>query len=297
MSRTVLGKCRILVLMAILLFVMFPNVGDSASHVVFSMGDRADDDFGYGSVVYPLHEVFEPGLFDLRRVHIWYDDQNTYFDISFALINNPWNAPEGFFHQLIDVYIDAEPGGHTVPVAPGAGVRFSPEAGWEYRLRIQPWGGSRWLDARSDPAKAYPVIASVLPDDKTIRAQVPFSVADPPSRVWQYYVLVGGFDTFGPDQYRIIQETATQWSFGGAVTPDGPNVIDLLDSGFGKKAQKNQLEAHHLAEGEYPVVLPVSHGLSLPFTWGHLLSSLAVLLLLGSIFYIVFRQQPPGHAG
>ena len=44
---------------------------------------------------------------------------------------------------------------------------FSPDAGWEYRLRIQPWAGSRWVDARSEPAQVYPVDVAVLPDGKT----------------------------------------------------------------------------------------------------------------------------------
>ena len=297
MSPGILGKCIVLALAAIMLSAGLPCAAQGASHVVFSMEDHPGDDFGQGQVSYPEHQVFEPGLFDLRRVHIWHDDENTYYDISFAKITNPWNAPEGFFHQLIDIYIDAEPGGHTVPAAPGAGVQFSPEAGWEYRLRIQPWGGSRWLDARWDPAKVYPVAVSVLPDDKTIRAQVPLTVAEHPSRVWQYYVLVGGFDTFGPDQYRVVEESASKWSFGGATTSNSPNVIDLLDGGLGRKSQKSQLNVENLAEGECPVLLPVSHGLSLPFTWWHLLASFAVLVLLSGIFYAVFRQQPPGHGG
>lgn len=296
MSHGVLGKQHVVFALAVVMVLaVLPHIAQGASYVVFSMEDKVDDDFGYGGVSYPEHQVFEPGLFDLRRVHIWYDDENTYYDISLTNVTNPWNAPEGFFHQLIDIYIDAEPGGHTVPAAPGPKVQFSPEAGWEYRLRIQPWGGSRWLDARTDPAKAYPVTASVLPDDETIRATVPFAVAERPARVWQYYVLVGGFDTFGPDQYRVVEEAASKWSFGGAATPSCSNVIDLLDGGLGKKAQKSQLSAEKLGEGEYPLLLPVSHGLSLPFTWGHLLSSFAVLALLSGIFYVVFRQQPPGH--
>ena len=82
----------------------------AAGTVLFTMEDRAGDDWGPGDLKYPLHQVFEPGLFDLRRVHVWHDDRNLYFDVSFALVTNPWNAPEGFFHQLIDIYIDAEPG-------------------------------------------------------------------------------------------------------------------------------------------------------------------------------------------
>jgi len=294
--RTKIWSAMTMVGVMLVWILPFAGQNVAASQVVFSVEDRLGDDYGSGAVTYPLHHVFEPGLFDLRRVHIWHDNENIYFDISFAKVTNPWKAPEGFFHQLIDVYIDSEPGGHLKPVAPGPGIMFSPEAGWEYRLRIQPWGGSRWLDARSDPAKVHPIKALLLPDNKTIRGEVPLEIAGIPTRKWQYYVLVGGFDTFGPDQYRAIQEVASQWSFGGATMADGPNVIDLLDPRLGgKRSQKAQLETKDLAQGEYPVLIPVSHGLSLPFTMGHLLASLAMLCLLGGIFITVFRQEPPGY--
>jgi carbohydrate-binding DOMON domain-containing protein len=264
--------------------------------VLFSVEDRAGDDYGAGDLVYPLHEVFEPGLFDLRRVHVWHDDAKLYFDVSFALVTNPWNAPEGFFHQLIDIYIDGEPGGYTEPAAQGPGVRFAPDAGWEYRLRIQPWAGSRWVDARSYPAKVYPVEVLVLPDGKTIRAEVPLEAAGQPSRGWRYYVLVGGFDTFGPDNYRAVEETPTQWSFGSTHSGGSIRVVDILDAGSGKRSQKAQLRAGEGPEG-VPVLIPVDGGLSLPFTWQHLLASIVVLTLLGSMFLLLPRQKPPGQSG
>ena len=267
------------------------------SRILFSMEDRAGDDYGAGSITYPLHEVFEPGLFDLRRVHIWHDDHNIYFDVSFARVTNPWNAPEGFFHQLIDIYVDAEAGGHTQPVAPGPGVQFSSEAGWEYRLRVQPWGNSQWLDGRSSPGKVHRVKVLVLPDGKTIRAEVPLTLAKSPNRGWRYYVLVGGFDIFGPDHYRLVKETATQWSFGGGPRQGCPNIIDILDPGPQRRNQKAQLAVKDPSPDAMPMLLPVGPGLSLPFTWGHLVASLVVLGILLGIFFLMFHQSPPSRVG
>lgn len=285
----------LLIAISTMMLVPYGVTAAGGSHVLFSMEDRVGDDYGQGSVTYPLHDVFEPGLFDLRRVHIWHDDDNLYFDVSFGRVTNPWNAPEGFFHQLIDIYIDAEPGGHTNPVAPGPGVQFSPDAGWEYRLRIQPWGHSQWLDGRLTPGKAYPIEALALPDGKTIRAEVPLAAAGSPHKGWRYYVLVGGFDTFGPDHYRRVTETATQWCFGGGFS-EGPQVIDLLDGGPGRRNQKAQL-ATKGPDDKLPVLLPVGPGISLPFTWGNLLASLVVLGILGGMFIALSRQVPPGQAG
>ena len=282
--------------MILITLVTFVVTAAGASQVLFSMEDRAGDDYGHGSITYPLNDVFEPGLFDLRRVHIWHDDDNLYFDVSFSRVTNPWSAPEGFFHQLIDVYVDAEPGGHTKPVASGPGVQFSPDAGWEYRLRIQPWGHSQWLDGRVSPGKAYPVRALLLPDGKTIRGEVPLAIIGSPHRGWRYYVLVGGFDTFGLDHYRSVKETATQWCFGGGLPDGGPQVIDLLDGGSGRRNQKAQLTLKG-GNDDPPVLLPVGPGISLPFTWGHLLASLIVLCVLGGIFLALFRQLPPDQAG
>lgn len=292
-SRSIISRGMKLCLVVGLIGLLVLADGVQASQVIFTLKDPPNDDKGSGAVVYPLHESFEPGLFDLRRFHVWQNDEYLYFDVTFARVTNPWNAPEGFFHQLIDIYIDAEQGGHTQPAAPGVGVEFDKHAGWEYRLRIQPWGGSRWLDARYDPGRVHPVTALLLPDERTIRAQVPLAVTGTPARHWQFYVLVGGFDAFGPDHYRVIRKAASQWYFGGGDDRGaGPNVVDLLTGGLGSKSQARQLESYDPEIGKKAVLVPVGNSLSLPFTVWHLVGSCLVLLGLGGIFWVLWCHKP-----
>lgn len=65
-------------------------------------------------MVYPSHEVFVPGLFDLLKFQVSVDQQFVFFDFQFAALTNPFRAPEGYFHQRLELYI-------TTGVNPGPG--------------------------------------------------------------------------------------------------------------------------------------------------------------------------------
>ena len=209
------------------------GTGAAQETTVFHMNDPVGDDRGPGGYRYPSHHTFVPGLFDLTSFAVRTDGEHVHFDLTFGAVVNPWDAPEGFYHQLIDIYIDTTPGeGRTEPLRPGPRVRFDPAHAWDVRVRAAPFGGTRLHragDAPDAPGLARGLAAQVLKDGRTIRVAVPAAAIGMPRRSWRYYVLVGGFDAFGDDGYRAVGPEPTEWRFGGGDPANaGPQVIDIL---------------------------------------------------------------------
>lgn len=231
--------------------------------VVFSAVDPPGDDRGAGTVTYPTHHAFEPheGLFDLQRFQVSVQQRLVHMDLTFGHVTNPFAAPEGFYHQRVDVYIVIGSGeGSVEPFHPGPKVQFHPAYPWSVYLRIAPFGGTRlhtYRDPQDSPGRRRGIDTFVLPDGKTIRVTVPVELLGLPRRDWRYYVLVGGYDHFGEDEWRDVMEGEHPWAFGGGR--DGvttPRVIDLLAPGRGWWSQRRQLgqvPQDHI----YPVVRPV----------------------------------------
>src|SRR5690625_4699087 len=143
--------------MVILLFWLGLAVQASAEpQLLHSFWDRGGDDVGGGSLSYPLDATFEEGVLDLRRFVVLQDLEYFYFQFQFVHLSNPWNAPEGFYHPRIDLYMDTDPGvGLLLPLRPGPGeIRFSEAHPWDTWLRIAPWDGAALF--RYDDAPNYP---------------------------------------------------------------------------------------------------------------------------------------------
>ncbi|MGE5509074.1 MAG: glucodextranase DOMON-like domain-containing protein [Chitinophagales bacterium] len=218
--------------------------------LLFALSDPAGDDRGPGTYQYPRDAMFVPGLFDLRRFTVTYDARSIHFRLTFGALTNPWGAPEGFYHQRVDLYLDTEPGaGRTAPLRPGANVRFPARHAWDYLVRCAPWKGSR-----VEPGAA--AVAVAVEDGKTLHLTVPRTALPArPSRRWRYYVLVGGYDAFGPDEYRPVTSSGGRWVFGGGQDSNlDPNVLDVLAPRFGRHSQSRQLA---VAAGSPAMLYPV----------------------------------------
>ncbi|HHV63117.1 MAG TPA: hypothetical protein GXX51_10830 [Firmicutes bacterium] len=256
--------------LALFLFILFGtylgglSAAQGQARVVMDMDDPEGDDHGPGSYVYPLHKAFQhDGLFDLLHFTVSYDSEYVYFDSTFKEITNPWNAPEGFSHQLINIYIDSISGeGKTQTLKPGAQVVFDKRYAWDFQVKVLGWGGSRVFTAR-DTAESKGISdgvrAEVLPQSKTIRVAVPRAILGEPTPRWRYYVLVGSQDAFGIDDYRQVMEKPGNWVFGGGSDLDfDPNVIDMLAPGGGRYSQEAMLGSYNVARGTLATIHPVS---------------------------------------
>jgi len=258
-------------LVVILSLVLWVNITyASGGQVVFSRADPAGDDRGPGTYTYPRHAGFKPysGLLDLLHFQIVVYPDRVAFECSFAYVTNPWEAPENYFHQIIDVYIDCFEGGETRPARKGARVRFADAYAWDIGIRARPWGQSEIVYAGSVKGElpvavlkngGRPGIVSsvLLGDGRTIRITVPKEALPLISPDWHYYVLIGAYDRFGLDCYRSVAAQAGDWVFGGGVDDDiNPNVIDMLAASWGPYGQRRMLSSYDVDKGEYAVIYP-----------------------------------------
>lgn len=306
MRMSLYGRWGLTVMLSLLLW---SAPAFASERTVFAMADPRGDDRGPGTYAYPRDATFAPhrGLFDLVDFRVVRQDrghnQEVLFDLTFAEVTNPWRAPEGSSHIRVDIYIDTRDGaGRTEPWREGANVRFAPERGWDCLVRLAPWGesgavktvisggpearGEQVTSGQSGRDGTRTAVALNLAGPKTLRARVPLSFLGEPSSNWRYYVLVGSFDAFGPDNYRPVTKECGRWVFGGG--DDGavaPNVIDILAPRFGRLAQERQLAAFDVAKGERAVLQPANEG---PGGFPH--RGLAILLVLAAAGLFIWRR-------
>lgn len=249
-------------LLALLVIIGGYALVDGADHArtIFSMADPRSDDYGAGGMTYPLDKAFDPrhGLLDLVHFEVAHDEATVRFDLTFAQIENPFDAPEGFYHPRVDIYVHARvPGGATESLRPGPGVRFSSRYPWHLWLRIAPFEGTTlytWEDAPDSPGRRAGVSVSRVPDSTTVRVEVSSHLLPDPNPGWRYYVLVGSFDGFGSDGYRAVGAKGSNWLLGSDEGEGVPRVVDMLAPAWGPRRQERQLRA---TEAGPPVIVPV----------------------------------------
>jgi alpha-amylase/alpha-mannosidase (GH57 family) len=198
---------------------------------LWAMTDPKGDDFGPGTYVYPLNKVFAeaPGLFDLVRYAVYDAGDSWQMSFDFPSMPNPWNAPHGFSHPIIFVYLDVREGGRTDVHEEGkaAQVAFDPAHPWDFVLKIAGWPGygrHLWTAAGEGP-----FFVDVASDPKRGRVivTVPKSLL-PEIRGW-HYVLVGSQDGYGPNHIRPIGRAPGEWTGGGCPDPLwAPQLYDIL---------------------------------------------------------------------
>lgn len=194
---------------------------------IVSISDPSGDDYGPGNYTYPEDSVFDiNGLFDLERYKIYDAGGKWIFTFDFGAMTNPWSAPLGFSHQLINLYLDLKPEGRTETYKEGANVGFPTDGGWDYFLKVAGWPGygrelvtadgeKYKIDVSSDKKKNR-VIASVLKDLL-------------PSITGGHYLMVFSQDGYGKNHIRGVQKEPSTWQGGGNPAPSiGPNVYDYL---------------------------------------------------------------------
>ncbi|NLM36773.1 MAG: hypothetical protein GX202_01440 [Firmicutes bacterium] len=255
------------------------------AEVYFEAVDPAGDDYGPGSYIYPRNLAFRPyeGLYDLLWFRVAGDGQQLFFDLRIKEVTNPWNAPEGFIHPVIHIYLDTRPGGRTAPLSEALGVKLAPQYGWEFALVGVGWESSRLVYLSGNQTLVETDLTAIyLPDQKIIRLMAPVAVVGQPQKSWRYYVLVGAYDGFGPGFLREIRSEPGDWHFGGAAHAAAPRILDLLAPERGKYAQERQLQPGK--EG-MPVIYPVNRKKGIP--WGYLGAAGLVLVLGG-----VLKRRP-----
>ncbi len=250
--------------------------------VVFSYRDRSGDDVGPGTYVYPTDDSFSPHrrLLDLTLFQVALENDYIVFSFTFGALANPWNAPEGFYHPRIDLFIDSDPSqGRTEPLRPGPGdsVRFDPRHPWDMWLRIAPWDGAALFSYQDDPessGRQQGIHVAVANDGKTIQVSVPQHLMPLPQSDWRYYVIIGSFDALGVDGYRQVVPEPSRWLIGGASEHATSRIVDLAAPSFGR-TQARQLNP---PRGNPIVLYPIASP-SIAWYWPLLILSVVMPLL------------------
>ncbi len=230
---------RILGISLLALFILASLVQaiHAEPRIIFQMNDSKGDDYGAGKLLYPTHDVFVRGLFDLQKFEVVEDLDHLYFYFTLATLTNPFGAPEGYFHQRIDLYIHLEQGGNNEIELGDYLLKTSPEYGWQVHLAVAPFNETFILVETEGESRVYSegITSWVLEDDRTILVQVDKNLLPKPEASWSYYVLVGSFDGLASDFWRDLG--ADSWQLRGEGVP----VFDILAPRWGSKNQKRQL--------------------------------------------------------
>ncbi len=220
--------------------------------------DPEGDEHGPGTYTYPLEKAFEPyrGLFDLLRFQILDSGATWTLVFTFKAMTNPWGAPAGFSHQLINLYLDYKPGGRTEPFAPGANVRFSPNHPWDLFIKAAGWpqyGQRVGFPTGEDTAEGI-LVSSDPGEGRVILTLDKRHFSPEPGQKVCLYLLVGSQDGYGPDHFRPVAREAGPWNLGGARDGYAPRVVDYLWPEKG--VQEGLLDNYSEADSRYALLEP-----------------------------------------
>ncbi len=233
----------------------------NSEKIIFSMNDPKGDDYGPGTFKYPWAAIFDPKKEHLDLVKFRMSEVgNKYcFDMVFPRVTNPWGAPEGFSHPITEIYLaDGTLSGRSEPLRKGSNVLFNHERPWQYMVKVVSFNGTAVYSAgdhEEAEGKREGITTRLMSDKKTIRASIPKALLPGDPGRWYFYVIVGSQDGSGPDNFRIVNASPTQWNFGGGTDTDfDPNVIDLLAA---KGEQERVLSSYWVDSRSLAVISPV----------------------------------------
>ncbi len=192
---------------------------------IVDMTDPEGDDHGPGTYTYPTDQVFKPGgVFDLLRFRMLEQTDSYVMEFYFKdLGGNPWNGPNGFSLQIIEVYLDFKDGGNSSAIkmfedGPGSNVNLDPEHPWDVAFRIAGWDYGNLIVLPNGTAIQGELQISADPVKNAIIVKVPkkYIQINEDYGLWGGDVLVGSQDGYGPDKWRPVAVEAEQWKLGGA---------------------------------------------------------------------------------
>lgn len=251
-----------------------------AAFAALSVTDPTGDSVGDGTIVAPTAPRYaNSAIFDLHDVALTSqpvaaagaDPATTPVGagtsdlrVTLGAIDTSESTAVGFGSVVLDVYLDAEPGGHDVTLV-GPDMLFPTGLGWEYAVRVTPDGATGYVfagqgDASSDAAGGVLVAepgaveealdgddasSGADPDDldeiaagpeqESLFDSVPVAVFIDGATIvielpWALpestvmYALTGVHDPFNPSGWRPLAATPSPWAYSG-----GEQVVPVID--------------------------------------------------------------------
>jgi hypothetical protein len=132
----------------------FAGRASAAEPAIFTLTDPRGDDYGDGTVTYPLREDLKKGDLDLLSLVARPDREGTLFEATFArpiakpqslVIDNLGTTADkvarfGFYTFNLDIYIDTDrvPGSGSLALLPGRKAEVDPANAWEKAICLTP---------------------------------------------------------------------------------------------------------------------------------------------------------------
>lgn len=223
---------------------------------ITSFSDPVGDDHGPGTFVYATNPVFDAeGLFDLTEYTIFDQEGSWLLIFEFAALPNPWKAPFGFSHPILNIYMDVKPGGETSTHKDGDAmqVQFSKEYPWDVFIKVTGWPDYGRLLATTE-GEEYQINVSSDPSKRLVIVSIPKELL--PTISGAHYVIVADQDGYSPDHIRPVGRTAGEWTGGGNTAPMvAPLVFDYLaPSGY---TQEEILTSYNIKTKEFATLVPI----------------------------------------
>jgi hypothetical protein len=204
----------------------------SYSDYGFDVKDSTGDDYGLGSYVYPNNPLIEKGSCDINTFSMRLKTDYIEYSVKLEKLSNPFNAPLGFSIPQIDIYIDLNNrvGFGNTSLLPGRNAFTKIENAWEYAISINGWGSALFQVGLDDKiVEVTKLSVSVDRINNRVIVNVPKSFMEGDPLLWKYIVCVSGYDKDNNiDHIRYVQKDATDRFFGGKLSQNLPNIIDMI---------------------------------------------------------------------
>jgi tetratricopeptide (TPR) repeat protein len=245
----------------------------SGGEVLAKFLDPMDDDRGEGALTYPDLPAFQGKKYlDIVKYTVHQPVLNSgggetpdfwQMDVTFADVGNPLNAPLGFSHPVIHIYIDIDgkEGGSTQTARPDAElVSFDPSHPWDFMIHVDGFAGDgKGYIVSYDQAYKRAVQVFFVEDTKTVYARVELDdarikrILD--ERPTFHYVVVGAFDPISAGGFMSVLENSGPRNGGGARSSLTPRIFDWVEpEGAG---QDRYLSSYDQTSGAYATVVPI----------------------------------------
>ncbi|MEM4717723.1 MAG: glycosyl hydrolase 53 family protein [Desulfurococcaceae archaeon] len=238
-----------------------------AERIYIDIIDPEGDDKGPGTFGYPTAAVYKPGVFDLLKTTISVEDEYVIVRVYFKdLGGNPWNGPNGFSLQYIQMYVRT-----TNPIITnrayrvdtfGLNIKLSEDYAWQYAILISPgWGSSPLLGG--ELSAIYYASGEVFVEDKDfdvsantdenyVEARIPRNILQDWENLvyWRISIAVTSWAGENPDRIRPFAPGGGEWIIDATAYAEGEvksKIVAAIVSGILPKAMDIQLYSN-----EYP---------------------------------------------
>jgi hypothetical protein len=207
------------------------------ANILFDKKDPPGDDNGVsGTYLYPTNVNFIPGILDLTRATIRYDDRNVYFSLHFKALSNPgWHPEYGFQLTFAAIAIHRGESHNTTSI--GLNSQYEVTGPFAYDRLIAVGGGFRVTDETGAilceylprPEDAANPIGNV--PRRSVEFSIPVEYLGTPHNGWNITILTGAQDDHGGagiGEFRSVDAVRGEWVGGGKKNPVLPNVYDFM---------------------------------------------------------------------